>query len=248
MRLHAHRRPGQLRLDGRRSAGGHALHRGAPDAGGRNAARATSTRTPSTSRPNYDDSDARADRAAGTLPNLLVNGASGIAVGMATNIPPHNLGEVIDACLAYIDNPRDHHRRAARPHARARTSRPAASSSAGPASREAYRTGRGSMLVRGRTHTRRSARTARRSSSREIPYQVNKARLIERIAELVQDKLIEGISDLRDESDRDGVRVVIELKRDADGRDRAQPALPLHAAADQLRRQHAGAQPRPAAS
>ncbi len=81
----------------------------------------------------------------------------------------------------------------------------------------------------------------------EIPYQVNKARMVERIAELVREKIIEGIADLRDESDRDGVRVVVELKRDADGRRRAEPALSLHAAADELRRQHAGAQRRPAA-
>ncbi len=147
-------------------------------------------------------------------PNLLVNGANGIAVGMATNIPPHNLGEIVSACIAFIDDP-------AISELRLMEMVPGPDFPTGGiimgrlGLREAYRSGRGSVIVRGRTAVEDIRKDRQAIVINEIPYQVNKLRLIERIAECVQEKLIEGISDLRDESDRDGVRVVIELKRDA---------------------------------
>ena len=148
------------------------------------------------------------------FPNLLVNGAGGIAVGMATNIPPHNLGEVIDACVAFLDNP-------------AITIDELTEIIPGPdfptggmilgrgGIRSAYHKGRGSVLMRGRVVTEMVRKEREALIINEIPYQVNKATMIERIAELVREKKIEGIADLRDESDRDGMRVVIELKREA---------------------------------
>jgi DNA gyrase subunit A len=147
-------------------------------------------------------------------PNLLVNGANGIAVGMATNIPPHNLGEIVSACIAFIDDP-------AISELRLMEMVPGPDFPTGGiimgrlGLREAYRSGRGSVIVRGRTAVEDIRKDRQAIVINEIPYQVNKLRLIERIAECVQEKLIEGISDLRDESDRDGVRVVVELKRDA---------------------------------
>jgi DNA gyrase subunit A len=165
--------------------------------------------------PNYDDTEREPKVLPAGFPNLLVNGAQGIAVGMATNIPPHNLGEVIDACGAYLDN-------------RAITVEelmehvPAPDFPTGgiimgrAGTHAAYKTGRGAVIMRGRTHVEEVRKDREAIVCTEIPYQVNKARLIERIAETVREKLIEGISDLRDESDRDGVRVVIELKRDAE--------------------------------
>jgi DNA gyrase subunit A len=164
--------------------------------------------------PTYDDQTVEPVVLPAQFPNLLVNGANGIAVGMATNIPPHNLGEIIDACTAYIDDPTI-------------SVQQLMEIVPGPdfptggivigrmGLREAYRTGRGSVIVRGRTLVEDIRKDRQAIIISEIPYQVNKLRLIERIAECVQEKLIEGISDLRDESDRDGVRVVIELKRDA---------------------------------
>ncbi len=156
----------------------------------------------------------RAAGAAGALPNLLVNGAGGIAVGMATNIPPHNLGEVIAACNAYIDNP-GHHRRGAQPD-RARPGFPDRAVILGQAGiRSAYQTGRGSIMMRSR-HIVEEGRGDRRSIVlTAIPYQVGKNGLVEKIAEAAKDKRIEGVSDIRDESNREGVRVVIDLKRDA---------------------------------
>jgi DNA gyrase subunit A len=148
------------------------------------------------------------------FPNLLVNGAAGIAVGMATNMPPHNLGEVIDAVFAFIDNPditidelND---------VLPGPDFPTGGLIMGKSGiRAAYHTGRGSIVMRCR-HTIEEIRKDRDAIViTEIPYQVNKARLLERIAEVVRDKLVEGIAELRDESDRDGVRMVIELKRDA---------------------------------
>ena len=148
-------------------------------------------------------------------PNLLVNGAGGIAVGMATNIPPHNLGEVIDACVALIDDPAlsidDLIAIVPGPDF------PTGGIILGRAGiRSAYQTGRGSIVMRGKVafETLRKEREAIIIS--EIPFQVNKATMVERIAELVREKKIDGIADLRDESDRDGYRVVIELKRDAE--------------------------------
>jgi DNA gyrase subunit A len=165
--------------------------------------------------PNYDDTLKEPVVLPARIPNLLVNGSSGIAVGMATNIPPHNLGEVVDALVALIQNPNltvaelmqyvpgPDFPTAGFIHGRA-------------AIRDAYTTGKGILQLRARAGTETDKRTGRTSIIvKEIPYQVNKARLIERMAELVNEKRIEGISDLRDESDRDGMRIVIELKKDA---------------------------------
>ncbi len=163
---------------------------------------------------NYDNSEREPVVMPARFPNLLVNGAGGIAVGMATNIPPHNLGEVIDACVALIDEP-------------ALSIEDLIAIVPGPdfptggiilgrqGIRSAYHLGRGSIVMRGKVEfeTLRGEREAIVIS--EIPYQVNKAHLVERIGELVRDKKLEGISALRDESDRDGYRVVIEMRRDA---------------------------------
>ena len=163
---------------------------------------------------NYDNTEREPSVLPARFPNLLANGAGGIAVGMATNIPPHNLGEVIDACLALIDKPEltveDLLEIVPGPDF------PTGGIILGRAGiRQAYLTGRGSIVVRGRTaiETMRGEREA--IIVTEIPYQVNKTTLIEKIAELVRDKKIEGIGDIRDESDRDGMRIVMELKREA---------------------------------
>jgi DNA gyrase subunit A len=166
-------------------------------------------------KPNYDDKEFEPTVLPSKLPNLLINGAAGIAVGMATNIPPHNLREVVTATIALIHNP-------------AMTVDELIELVSGPdfptggtlcgrgGIRQAYATGRGSLLVRAKTTFEEHPKTGRKSIiAHEIPYQVNKAKLIEKIAELVRDKRIEGISDMRDESDRDGMRIVIELKKDA---------------------------------
>ena len=163
---------------------------------------------------NYDDTTSEPTVLPARFPNLLVNGAGGIAVGMATNIPPHNLGEVIDACCAYIDNP-------AITIEEVMTMVPAPDFPTGgiilgrAGIRAAFTTGRGSVVMRARTNFEEVRKDRTAIIVTEVPYQVNKARMLEHMAELVRDKRIEGISDLRDESDRDGVRVVIELKRDA---------------------------------
>ncbi len=164
--------------------------------------------------PNYDDSTVEPKVLPAKFPNILVNGGNGIAVGMATNIPTHNLGEVIDACCALIDNPdltvEDLMRYVAGPDF------PTGGIIVGRTGIiEAFRTGRGSIVIRGKSHTETIRGEREAIIIDEIPFQVNKSRMIERIAEVVKEKIIEGISDLRDESDRDGVRVVIELKRDA---------------------------------
>jgi len=164
--------------------------------------------------PNYDDSLKEPLVLPSKFPNLLVNGSSGIAVGMATNIPPHNLREVVDGIIATIQNP-------------ALTFEELLTHVPGPdfptggfiygreGILQAYRTGRGIIQMRARAMIETQKKTERQSIVvTEIPYQVNKARLVEKIAELVREKKIEGIADLRDESDRDGMRIVIELKRD----------------------------------
>ena len=163
--------------------------------------------------PNYDGTEQMPSVLPTRVPNLLVNGSSGIAVGMATNIPPHNLREVVKGCLAYIDNeditidelmefiPGPDFPTGAIINGRAGIV-------------QAYRTGRGRIYVRAKASIERNDKTNKETIIiHEIPYQLNKARLIEKIAELVKDKKIEGISELRDESDKDGLRVVIELKR-----------------------------------
>ncbi len=165
-------------------------------------------------RDNYDETTKEPSVLPARFPNMLVNGAGGIAVGMATNIPPHNLGEVIDGCMAYVDNP-------------AITVEGLMEFVHGPdfptgalilgrsGIHSAFKTGRGSVVMRARTHVEEIRANHEAIIVTEVPFQVNKATLMEKIAELVRDKKIEGISDLRDESDRSGVRMVIEIKRDA---------------------------------
>lgn len=165
--------------------------------------------------PNYDESTKEPVVLPAQFPNLLVNGAGGIAVGMATNIPPHNLGEVIDGCCAYVDNPEI-------------TIEELIQCIPGPdfptggqivgqeGIYRAYQTGNGSILMRAKSHVEQISKDREAIIFTEVPYQANKSRLMERIAELVNEKTIEGISDLRDESDREGVRMVVELKRDVD--------------------------------
>ena len=164
--------------------------------------------------PNYDGSEREPVVMPARFPNLLVNGAGGIAVGMATNIPPHNLGEVIDACLAYIDDPSiglD-----ALTEIVPGPDFPTGALIIGKtAARAALVRGRGSVLMRAKVSIEPFRKDREAIIVTEIPYQVNKARMLEKMAELVRDKRVEGISDLRDESDRHGMRVVIELKRDA---------------------------------
>ncbi|HEV8436256.1 MAG TPA: DNA gyrase subunit A [Thermoanaerobaculia bacterium] len=163
--------------------------------------------------PNYDGSLSEPSVLPAKFPNLLVNGSTGIAVGMATNIPPHNLGEVIDACLMMIENPKVS-------WTELMTALPGPDFPTGgfihglDGIRKAYETGRGLIQVRARAGIETQKRADRQQIVvTEIPYMTNKARLLEKIAELVKDKRIEGISDLRDESDREGIRIVIELKR-----------------------------------
>ncbi|MDX2167382.1 MAG: DNA gyrase subunit A [Deltaproteobacteria bacterium] len=165
--------------------------------------------------PNYDESTQEPLVLPSRIPNLLVNGSSGIAVGMATNIPPHNLGEVVDGLIALIENP-DLTIAQLMQHIPGPDFPTGGFLHGRSAIREAYHTGRGGLMMRARTEIEDGGERGKaKIIVRELPYQVNKARLIERIAELVTEKRIEGISDLRDESDRDGMRVVIELKRDA---------------------------------
>jgi DNA gyrase subunit A len=164
--------------------------------------------------PNYDNSEREPKVLPARFPNLLVNGAGGIAVGMATNIPPHNLGEVIDAAIALIDDPglsiEDLIKIVPGPDF------PTGAMILGRQGiRAAYHLGRGSIVMRGKVEMETIRKDREAIVVTEIPYQVNKANMVERIAELVREKRIEGIADLRDESDRDGYRVVIELKRDA---------------------------------
>ncbi len=165
--------------------------------------------------PNYDDSEQEPSVLPAKFPNLLVNGSGGIAVGMATNIPPHNLAEIIDATIALIDTPDIHVRELI-------------GIVPGPdfptggiihgtrGIHDAYTTGRGSIVMRGKVHTEDVQGSSEREQIviTEVPYQCNKARMVARIAELAKEKRIEGIAEVRDESDRDGVRVVVELKKD----------------------------------
>ncbi len=166
--------------------------------------------------PNYDGKEEEPTVLPARVPNLLVNGAGGIAVGMATNIPPHNLGEIVDACLALLDNPNI-------------TLEELLDIVPGPdyptggeilgrsGARQALLTGRGSVVTRGKATIETIRKDREAIVVTELPYQVNKAALIEHIADLVREKRLEGISDIRDESDRQGMRMVVELKRDASG-------------------------------
>ena len=166
-------------------------------------------------RPNYDETVYEPTVLPARFPNLLANGAGGIAVGMATNIPPHNLGELIDACFAIMDNPD------VSIDELIETCIPAPDFPTGGiilgrnGIRSAFQTGRGSVVMRGKTEIQEIRKGRWAIIITEVPYQVNKARMVEIFAETVRDKRIEGISDLRDESDRHGVRVVVELKRDS---------------------------------
>jgi DNA gyrase subunit A len=162
---------------------------------------------------NYDGSEHEPSVLPARFPNLLVNGSSGIAVGMATNIPPHNLTEIVNACLAVLEDP-EVTLAALMQHVPGPDFPTAAIINGATEIATAYRTGRGRLSIRAKTHFEDLEKGGRQSIVvTELPYQVNKARLLERIAELARDKQIDGISDLRDESDKDGMRVVIELKR-----------------------------------
>ena len=165
-------------------------------------------------KPNFDEHEIEPVVLPSRFPNLLVNGSSGIAVGMATNIPPHNLTEVIDGIIKYIDNP-DITIDELMEIIKAPDFPTGGTIIGKNGIRDAYRTGRGRIVVRAVTDIEPYGNNRQKIVVTELPYQVNKARLIEKIANLVKDKRIEGISDLRDESDRDGMRMVIELKRDA---------------------------------
>jgi DNA gyrase subunit A len=162
---------------------------------------------------NYDGSESEPSVMPTRLPNLLVNGSSGIAVGMATNIPPHNLNEVVDACLALIENPKIQIS-GLMEHLPGPDFPTAGIINGAAGIYSAYCTGRGRVYIRARTEVEEFGNRGREAIIvTELPYQVNKARLIEKIAELVRDKRIEGISELRDESDKDGMRIVIELRK-----------------------------------
>ena len=162
---------------------------------------------------NYDASEHEPVVLPTRLPNLLVNGAAGIAVGMATNIPPHNLGEVIDACIALIDN-EDLSVDELMRYVPGPDFPTAAMINGARGIREAYRSGRGRIYIRAKTHIEAQGNNGKQAIIvTELPYQVNKARLLEKIAELHKDKKIEGIVELRDESDKDGMRIYIELRR-----------------------------------
>ena len=164
--------------------------------------------------PNYDESLLEPEVLPTKLPNLLVNGSAGIAVGMATNIPPHNLNEIVDGLVAVIERP-DITIDELIPYVKGPDFPTGAMIYGRQGIYDTYRTGRGHIQIRAKAFVEKEKRAEKeRIIITEIPYQVNKARLIEKIAELVREKRIEGISDLRDESDRDGMRIVIELKRD----------------------------------
>ncbi len=164
--------------------------------------------------PNYDDSALEPAVLPARFPNLLVNGAGGIAVGMATNIPPHNLGEVVDAACAVIDNPEITVSELIESHIFGPDFPTGAIILGRRGIVSAYQTGRGSVAVRSKVHIEEIRKDRMAIVVDEVPYQINKARMVEIIADAVRDKRIEGISDLRDESDRHGVRVVIEVRRD----------------------------------
>lgn len=162
--------------------------------------------------PNYDGTEMIPAVLPTRIPNLLVNGSSGIAVGMATNIPPHNLTEVVKGCLALIEEP-ELSIEQLMDYIPGPDFPTAAIINGKKGIEEAYRTGRGKAIMRARAEVETEDNGRERIIVTEIPYQVNKARLIEKIAELVKDKKIEGISGLRDESDKDGMRIVVEVKR-----------------------------------
>lgn len=166
--------------------------------------------------PNYDESEREPDVLPSRIPNLLVNGAGGIAVGMATNIPPHNLGEVVDGCMAYIDNPEISIEEL-------NVIIPGPDFPTGAqilgrnGIRNAYHTGNGSVVMRAKTSFEDAGKDRQAIIVHEVPYQVNKGTLLQRLGEVAREKIVEDIAEIRDESDRDGVRIVIELKKSAIG-------------------------------
>ena len=163
--------------------------------------------------PNFDERLMQPTVLPARIPNLLVNGSGGIAVGMATNIPPHNMGEVCDACIALIDDPTIGYEQLMQ-HVKGPDFPTGGLIMGVSGIRQAYATGRGRIIVRAKAEIEAFGKNRQRIIVTEIPYQVNKAKLVEKIAEMVHEKRIDGISDLRDESDRSGMRIVIELKRD----------------------------------
>ena len=199
--------------------------------------------------PNYDEKRARAAGAADrACPNLLVNGSAGIAVGMATNIPPHNLTEVIDATHRADRRPGAGHRRTDAAHPGPGFPDRTASSTAPPASSRPIAPAVAASWCAPRPRSRPSRNGRETIIVHELPYQVNKARLIEKIAELVKEKKLEGISELRDESDKDGMRIVIEIRRDAMGDVVLNNLFQQTQMQVDLRHQHGGAARRPAAA
>src|SRR6185369_8423781 len=177
---------------------------------------------------NYDGTQKQPSVLPAKLPNLLINGSSGIAVGMATNIPPHHLGEVVDAVVAYIDNPEitnddlcgyvrgpDFPTGGTMFRFETRRNPLTGEQETIDAIREMYAHGRGRVVVRAQVAFEEARQDRTAIIVTELPYQVNKASLLEKIADLVKDKKMDGISDLRDESDRDGMRIYIEIKRDS---------------------------------
>ncbi|MGA9407636.1 MAG: DNA gyrase subunit A [Bacteroidota bacterium] len=164
--------------------------------------------------PNFDDTLQEPSVLPAQIPNLLVNGSSGIAVGMATNIPPHNLGEVIDGCIAYIKDPEIDSQKLMK-IVKAPDFPTGGIIYGYDGVKEAYTTGRGRIIIRAKANVETGKNDRQSIVISEIPYQVNKASLIEKIAELMREKKLEDIADIRDESDRDGMRVVVDLKRDA---------------------------------
>ena len=195
---------------------------------------------------NYDGEEKEPAVLPSRVPNLLINGSNGIAVGMATSIPPHNLGETIDACVKLIDEPSASIEDLA--HIIKGPDFPTGAIILGKnAAREAYMTGQGKVNVRSVCEIEEDKRGRMRIIVSEIPFQVNKARLIESMAELVKDKKLEGISAIRDESNREGTRIVIELKKDTNPNvilNRLYKHTSLqkaHIAADLVQHDHAGA-------
>ncbi len=197
--------------------------------------------------PNFDESRKEPRVLPARFPNLLVNGSSGIAVGMATNIPPHNLTEVINACVCVLDNPEatlyDLMQHVTGPDF------PTKGIIMGRSGiRAAYATGRGKIILRARTEFEEFGRDRTRIIVTELPYQVNKRMLIKNMADQVNDKRLEGISDIRDETDRTGMRIVIEAQARREPAGGLKPPVRPDATSDELRHQHAGARRQPEAA
>ena len=197
---------------------------------------------------NYDETETQPLTLPARAPNLLVNGSTGIAVGMATNVPPHNLAETIDATLALIGKDPDITIAGLMEHLPGPDFPTAGIINGRGGIRQAYATGRGRVEVRARTEIEhRQQAAASPSVVNQLPYQVNKARLMEKIADLVKHKRLEGISAMRDESDKSGMRMVIELKARRAGRGGAEQPLPADQDAGHVRHQHGGPRQKSAA-